>query len=104
MTVVSDSAVWFDYPKVKMTRGKWVVDMPQDMEAGLSEEHGSLSEIFDRTQDSASSKLYGQYTKYIENALQKQSGRSFGALIMEPVILGAGGMIFASVIMHSSSS
>jgi bifunctional dethiobiotin synthetase / adenosylmethionine---8-amino-7-oxononanoate aminotransferase len=104
--VILTASVWFDYPKIKMMQGKWVVDIPQDMEGGYakSDLHFSvLSEIFDRAQqplDSESSpayEIYREYAKYIENTLQKHSNRSFGALILEPVILGAGGMVFVSV-------
>jgi bifunctional dethiobiotin synthetase / adenosylmethionine---8-amino-7-oxononanoate aminotransferase len=94
--------VWFDYPKIRMTQGKWAVDIPKDMDEGQESDihFTSLSEIFDRAQEpldsksSPSSELYGKYSKYIENTLQQQSNRSFGALILEPVILGAGGMVF----------
>jgi hypothetical protein len=80
-----------------MTQGKWVVNMPQDMEGGQKSDlqYTSLSEIFDRATDSV---LYREYAEYIEKTLQQQRNRSFGALILEPVILGAGGMVFASVL------
>jgi bifunctional dethiobiotin synthetase / adenosylmethionine---8-amino-7-oxononanoate aminotransferase len=90
-----------------MSQGKWIVDMPQDMEAGQKGDlqYASLSEVFDRVQEPSDSALYREYTKYVENALQQQKHRSFGALILEPVILGAGGMIFASVpVTHKTAN
>lgn len=88
---------WFDFPIVKMTQGKWVVEAPeQGMEDifGPRREFSSLDEIFaldGRTTDAE------RYEKFIRRTLEglTAEGRKFGALIMEPVILGAGGMLFA---------
>lgn len=90
---------WFDFPKVMMREGRWVVEVPKDLEEELGEgmEFGTLSEIFDL------GKRKGQeagkrYEKYIHNTLErliKKEGRRFGAVMMEPVVLGAGGMLFA---------
>ncbi|KAL2064072.1 hypothetical protein VTL71DRAFT_4566 [Oculimacula yallundae] len=90
---------WFDFPQVKLVKGKWIVDKPLGMESefGKNEEFASLAAIFDI--EARFDSLAGQkYRAYIEKTLEtlvKEEGMTFGALIMEPVILGAGGMLFA---------
>jgi dethiobiotin synthetase/adenosylmethionine--8-amino-7-oxononanoate aminotransferase len=90
---------WLDFPQVKLKDGTWIVEPP----AGMEEEFGSktsfdsLNDIFDieiRYISSTATK----YREHIESTLKRlvqEEGKTFGALIMEPVILGAGGMLFA---------
>ncbi|KAH9209532.1 onanonoxo-7-onima-8-eninoihtemlysoneda [Leptodontidium sp. 2 PMI_412] len=90
---------WFDFPQVKMVRGKWIVDVPAGMESefGEGEDFASLAHIFD-IEARSNSLACQKYRGYIERTLErlvKEEGMTFGALIMEPVILGAGGMLFA---------
>ncbi|PVH81257.1 onanonoxo-7-onima-8-eninoihtemlysoneda [Cadophora sp. DSE1049] len=90
---------WFDFPQVKMVKGRWIVEIPEGLDSvlGRGEEFDSLAGIFDveaRNETVAGSK----YREYIETTvlrLVREEGMTFGALIMEPVILGAGGMLFA---------
>ncbi|KAH0291198.1 PLP-dependent transferase [Aureobasidium namibiae CBS 147.97] len=87
---------WFDFPLVKMQAGKWIVEPP----AGMEEEFGpvrsfsSLDEIFALAGRKADAERYESYIKTSLEALTAE-GKKFGALIMEPVILGAGGMLFS---------
>ncbi|KAG9961873.1 PLP-dependent transferase, partial [Aureobasidium melanogenum] len=87
---------WFDFPLVKMQDGKWVVEPP----AGMEEEFGpvrsfsSLDDIFALSGRKADAERYESYIKTSLEALTAE-GKKFGALIMEPVILGAGGMLFS---------
>ncbi|KAG4442516.1 hypothetical protein IFR05_002016 [Cadophora sp. M221] len=90
---------WFDFPQAKMVRGKWIVDVPQGMESefGEGEDFASLADIFDikARSNSLAAQNYGDYIEKTLERLVKEQGITFGALIMEPVILGAGGMLFA---------
>ena len=88
---------WFDYPTVRCHGAKWLVDVPtslqQDMGAGTS--FNAISDVFDlggRTK----SNTFHDYKQYIYGTLERlhAEGRKFGALMLEPIILGAGGMIF----------
>ncbi|KAF2188076.1 bifunctional dethiobiotin synthetase/adenosylmethionine-8-amino-7-oxononanoate aminotransferase [Zopfia rhizophila CBS 207.26] len=94
---------WFDYPQVKMRRGRWVVEPP----VGMEEEFGprqyfeSLDEIFD-FETRGSSPRYEQYIEDVLNRLTKSEGKKFGALVMEPVLLGAGGMVFVDPLFQRS--
>lgn len=87
---------WFDPPSLIMRKGKWELSIPEEM-AGSSapiQTFDSLDSIFNfasRQEDAA------RYQAHIESALTKlvrDQGKRFGALIMEPLLMGAGGMIF----------
>ncbi|KAH7115949.1 pyridoxal phosphate-dependent transferase [Dendryphion nanum] len=86
---------WFDFPTVKMRKERWVIEAP----AGMEEEFGpaqyfdDLNEIFDVNNRSHSPRYEAYITRILDD-LVKTQGRKFGALVMEPIILGAGGMIF----------
>ena len=57
----------------------------------------SLNDVFDIETRylSSSAKMYRGYIESTLKRLVQEEGKTFGALIMEPVILGAGGMLFA---------
>lgn len=88
---------WFDYPTIQCVKGKWVVQVPGGLrdELGQDSHLKSISEVFDLG-SRLNTEQYRKYERYIEGVLSKlqASGRKFGALMMEPIILGAGGMIF----------
>ena len=94
---------WFDYPTFKLKDGRWTVEPP----AGMEEEFGP-AQHFAEQDDIFDLKTRGEsprYEAYIENTLDrlvKKEGRKFGALVMEPVILGAGGMIFVDPLFQKS--
>ncbi|KAF2454956.1 onanonoxo-7-onima-8-eninoihtemlysoneda [Lineolata rhizophorae] len=84
---------WFDFPQVQMRNGAWTIEPPTGMESefGPPQTFGTLQEIFD------GSRIGEKYRLYIRDVLTKlvRDGKKLGALILEPVILGAGGMVFA---------
>ncbi|KAF2856472.1 PLP-dependent transferase [Plenodomus tracheiphilus IPT5] len=94
---------WFDYPTFKLENGKWIVEPP----AGMEHELGPLQEfenqdaIFDFAHRGRS-EVYEAYIKKTLDHLVKTEGRRFGGLVMEPVILGAGGMIFVDPLFQQS--
>lgn len=96
----SGRGVWLDFPTVKMRQGRWLVE-PFESEAGSrvvpaeTTYFDSLDEIlnFDKRREQAQA-----YREYIHSVLKERvdkQGISFGALIIEPMLLGAGGMNFA---------
>lgn len=88
---------WFEFPKVMMKRGVWVVESPKGMENefGANEKFDHLAEVFDTKRDESQRKqMYEKYIIAELTRLTKEEKRQFGALVMEPLILGAGGMLF----------
>lgn len=79
---------WLDAPGVRCERGLWVV------KGGEGREFGTLGKVFDLEGREARGDGRG-YERVIRRALERltsEDGRKFGALILEPVVLGAGGM------------
>ncbi|SPO01559.1 related to adenosylmethionine-8-amino-7-oxononanoate aminotransferase [Cephalotrichum gorgonifer] len=88
---------WFEYPTIRCFNGEWLVDVPSSLRGDLGNGAGfdSLSGVFElgaRTK----SDTFDDYKRYIHSTLERlhAEGRKFGALMIEPIILGAGGMIF----------
>lgn len=93
---------WLDFPQVGMRDGRWTVEAPQGMEAefGAAEKFESLDEVFDIGRDDG--KRRESYEKYITRTLThlvREQGMKFGALVLEPIVLGAGGMLFWYVVL-----
>ncbi|KAK1971950.1 dethiobiotin synthase [Colletotrichum sublineola] len=92
---------WFDYPSVVCKDGRWHVCVPEALRGDLGGDDrafGALSEVFDVVgREEAPRQEARLYEKYIVKTLRRlrDQGRKFGALVMEPVVLGAGGMIMA---------
>ncbi|KAL7622330.1 hypothetical protein AAE478_007834 [Parahypoxylon ruwenzoriense] len=87
--------VWYDYPSIKCIRGKWVVEVPDALQADLGNGQAfrTLTDVFDiETRESKDE--HRAYEEYIEKMLSRHisEGRKFGALLIEPVVIGAGGM------------
>ncbi|KAE8149180.1 pyridoxal phosphate-dependent transferase [Aspergillus avenaceus] len=89
---------WFDFPQVKMSGGVWRVEMPEDLKEplGADLEFPSLDSVFDVEErvQSAAGERYREYIRNTIHDLVHRQGMKFGSLIMEPIILGAGGMLF----------
>ncbi|OOQ90311.1 onanonoxo-7-onima-8-eninoihtemlysoneda [Penicillium brasilianum] len=89
---------WFDFPLVKMVDGHWKVEVPAELKAelGSDAEFDSLGSVFDlKTRlNSETCQRYKDYIRRTIKDLVQRHGMKFGALILEPVILGAGGMLF----------
>lgn len=82
---------WFDYPTILCSNGTWEISTP----TGQTTAFESLDDIFDiEAREQRGDHL--PYEKSITAELEKLSeqGRNFGALILEPIVLGAGGMAF----------
>jgi dethiobiotin synthetase/adenosylmethionine--8-amino-7-oxononanoate aminotransferase len=82
---------WFNYPTFKMKKGQWVVEPPAGL--GPRQYFKNQDDIFDLT-TRGQSVIYEAYIEKNLDKLVKKQGKKFGALIMEPVVLGAGGMKF----------
>ncbi|KAK7519892.1 onanonoxo-7-onima-8-eninoihtemlysoneda [Phyllosticta citriasiana] len=88
---------WFSYPTVSCNNGRWTVSVPQNLKNhfGSDKPFRSLADIID-LEARESSREYEQYRVFITQTLKqlRAQGRRFGALMLEPIVLGAGGMVF----------
>ncbi|PNY27695.1 Bifunctional dethiobiotin synthetase/7,8-diamino-pelargonic acid aminotransferase, mitochondrial [Tolypocladium capitatum] len=86
---------WLDYPTVLCSDGKWSVAVGEGLAEHLGRGAGypSLHDIFDVEARERRGE-HRRYEAYVTETLTRlrQQGRRFGALILEPVVLGAGGM------------
>lgn len=89
---------WFECPSVKMRNGTWIVERPVGFHAWLGPdlEFSALQEVFDNSRDqSEQATVYEEHIRRTLSQLTLKEKRRFGALVMEPVVLGAGGMTIA---------
>ncbi|KAF2214369.1 hypothetical protein CERZMDRAFT_110698 [Cercospora zeae-maydis SCOH1-5] len=85
--------IWLDFPTVKMRNGQWLVDPVEG--TGEVKQFVSLSAIFDFRQRQQDAERYKKHIHEVLLQRVKAEGASLGALVIEPIILGAGGMLFA---------
>ncbi|KAJ6993934.1 bifunctional dethiobiotin synthetase/7,8-diamino-pelargonic acid aminotransferase [Populus alba x Populus x berolinensis] len=91
--------LFLDPPTVSMSNYKWNLSLPEGMHCeNMTKKDTNFStrdEIFDKSRDK--SNLTGVYSSYISQKLLQYPGLKesihVGALIIEPVIQGAGGML-----------
>ncbi|KAI1842403.1 hypothetical protein JX266_011444 [Neoarthrinium moseri] len=89
--------MWFDTPSVKCVKGKYIVEIPEGLRGLLKSSHpefATLADVFD-IEKREKARHHEAYEQYIEKTLHHHlsQGRKFGAVLLEPVVLGAGGMI-----------
>ncbi|KAI3317305.1 hypothetical protein HD806DRAFT_515500 [Xylariaceae sp. AK1471] len=86
--------VWLDHPQIQCVAGEWKVQVPSEIGADDSQKFSYLSDVFDLERRITRGE-HKTYEKYILSVLRQHldEGRKFGALILEPVVLGAAGMV-----------
>lgn len=94
----SGRGLFLDPPTVFMCNGKWNLSLTEEMHfdnANKDHTFTSRDDVFDKSRDNSS--IYGVYASFISKQLSECSGYQknihIGALIIEPVIQGAGGML-----------
>jgi dethiobiotin synthetase/adenosylmethionine--8-amino-7-oxononanoate aminotransferase len=80
-----------------MRRGKWYVEPPQSLShiLGQPQEFASLDEVLSTQRDQVVGPVYERYIEGVLTHLVQNKGYKFGGLVLEPMVLGAGGMHFA---------
>lgn len=89
---------WFEPPSLLMKDGVWELSIPADVASAdmcaNPQIFTSLDSVFDFESRQEDAERYDAYIKKTLTRLVQQEGRRFGALILEPLLMGAGGMIF----------
>eukprot|EP00127_Corallochytrium_limacisporum_P003560 Clim_evm43s150 gene=Clim_evmTU43s150 len=80
--------LWFDAPQVGLKDGEWRVFQNEEMVASISEQRDA---VFDSTARSADLEKYRSVVSKRLTSAEEQ-GIKLGALLIEPVVHGAGGM------------
>ncbi|KAI0424397.1 bifunctional dethiobiotin synthetase/adenosylmethionine-8-amino-7-oxononanoate aminotransferase [Xylaria sp. FL1042] len=95
--------VWLDYPRVQCVAGEWHVQVPNEIGTTHNQRFAHLSDIFNLHQRIIRGD-HKPYEAYVLSVLQKHldEGRNFGALILEPLVLGAGGMTLADPLFQQT--
>ena len=86
---------WFEPPTLKMRDRIWEIQIPDEMGVSLAR-FEDLEHIFDFEARGHLGHAES-YERFITSTLKRliiDEGRKFGALICEPILMGAGGMIF----------
>lgn len=86
--------LWLDSPTIKIEKGKVVIRTDGGK---ILASYADLTQIYDVEKRLLSDELTDVYRREIEETIRKrfeEGGIRFGALILEPVVMGAGGMIF----------
>ena len=102
---------WFDPPQLKMRKGMWELEVPEDVRSdiassqdrrmnGADSRFKDLGEVFDFAGRGDQAAAYENLIRSTLRRLVREEGRRFGALLLEPVIMGAGGMIFVDPLFH----
>lgn len=97
----SAKGFWFDPPSIGMRNGKAIVSLPPAIASSakyesLEVEAESIPYLYD-VERRLGSHLASDYRNYVRETLKKIEGNGaprFAALVIEPMILGAGGMVF----------
>jgi dethiobiotin synthetase/adenosylmethionine--8-amino-7-oxononanoate aminotransferase len=87
---------WFDPPSLLNRNGAWELSIPEEMAQSTTTstaQFESLDSIFDFDSRQEDAARYEAHIKSTLKTLVHDQGKRFGALIMEPVLMGAGGMI-----------
>ncbi|KAJ7621079.1 PLP-dependent transferase [Roridomyces roridus] len=89
---------WFDPPTVSIQQGRPVITLPPALASGAepSDPDVTMSWVYD-VAERLETPLAAVYRAYIERtleSLEKEGGPRLAALVLEPLVMGAGGMIF----------
>lgn len=96
---------WLDSPVVGVENGKTVIRFSRTEEGAPGcvgesrmKEYASLGEVYDVEKRMREDDLAEHYRmglgKVLKERLERGDGVRFGALVLEPIVMGAGGMIF----------
>ncbi|KAI8806293.1 pyridoxal phosphate-dependent transferase [Cladochytrium replicatum] len=93
----SGKGLWFEPPTVSLKNGRYELSLPESFKIRSTQSDTaftSQADVFKLARDSSA--LAQAYESHITSILTiaLSQNRTFGALVLEPVLLGAGGMLF----------
>ena len=93
--------VWLETPNIGIFRGKYSINVPSAIADVLGLENSfTEDELF--SHDRKDTNLYTSYRNYVEKIIvdSKINGIVIASFIAEPLLLGAGGMIFVDPLFY----
>ena len=97
----SSKGYWFEPPTISIRNGRVILSLPPAITAECNEgadeiDLRSLHDAYDvpNRLETPIALLYRNYIRRVLDNLHKQGGPPIAALVLEPLVLGAGGMIF----------
>lgn len=94
---------WIDPPTIQFHKGKLLISVPPSISTTLqAEEHRDLSTAYDVSARLSSplAQVYRQYVMKVLQNLGKKGPPTIAALVLEPLVLGAGGMKFVDPLLQ----
>lgn len=98
---------WFDTPSIGVEDGQTILSIPpslsEDGETAMRVTFSSLQEAYDVSSRLQTHEITALYRRRIRAWLEERirlEGERFGALVIEPIILGAGGMVFVDPVFQ----
>jgi dethiobiotin synthetase/adenosylmethionine--8-amino-7-oxononanoate aminotransferase len=92
---------WFDPPTVSIRKGKVVISLPPSIAAeevshDIDASQNSLAWAYNIPQrlETPLATVYREYIQHTLQALRDKGGLRLAALVLEPLVMGSGGMIF----------
>ncbi|UZJ55918.1 hypothetical protein CBS101457_005238 [Exobasidium rhododendri] len=103
---------WLEPPVVSIKEGKVIVELPLHDDDwrplrrnDQSKEYSTVGHVYDVEQRVKTDPLYSTYVEFIRAWLDRltgEEGNLYGALVLEPLVMGAGGMIFVDPLFQRS--
>ncbi|KAJ3318200.1 hypothetical protein HDU76_000901 [Blyttiomyces sp. JEL0837] len=95
----SGKGFWFEPPSITFKNGKYHLRLPETLSKDFDQSEITFQDkesVFSVDRPTAHPDLTQLYRTHIQLSLQAEirNGKKFGALIIEPVLMGAGGMVW----------